>query len=224
MKTGSTILTSAALAALTFAVASCDKGGDNGGNGGNGVGATAGQYIDATSKTAWHYYSFAEGRVVGSAEESEADNAAWAARTDWDVAFRRLNVRTNSGASSSKGAKGGVYTLDAAGADRFGNITATTGFDAVTALPAATEFVADRAFTLPTHGGGTETVVRSTAVAVQLRSDANGPVMPPDYRPAPVYIFRTADGLGHYKVQFTQYFSDDKVSGHVKFNVARIGR
>jgi len=222
MKTGKTLLTSAALVALSFAVASCDKGDDD--KGGNPVGTTDEKYIDATSKTAWHYYSFAEGKVVGSADESAENNAAWAARTDWDIAVRRLNVRTNSGASSTKGAKGGVYTFDAAGADKFGNITATTKFDAVTAVPAATEFVADKAFTLPTMGGGTETVVRSTAVAVQLWNDANGPVMPPNYKPAPVYIFRTADGAGHYKVQFTQYFSDDKKSGHVKFNVAQIGK
>ena len=49
--------------------------------------------------------------VNGTGAESEADNAAWAARTDWDLAVCRYNIRTNSGTSSSTGANGGVYTI-----------------------------------------------------------------------------------------------------------------
>ena len=47
-------------------------------------------------------------------------------------------------------------------------------------------------------------------------------VMPPVYLKAPVYIFRTADGARCFKVEFTQYQDEDKVSGHVKFNYAQI--
>ena len=69
-------------------------------------------YIDATSKTTWTYFSFSEGKTVGTGEENEADNARWAARTDWDMAVCRYNIRTNSGKASSVGARGGVYVSD----------------------------------------------------------------------------------------------------------------
>ena len=61
-------------------------------------------YVDATSKTTWTYFSLSKGEVIGTGAESEADNAAWAARTDWDLAVCRYNIRTNSGTSSSTGA------------------------------------------------------------------------------------------------------------------------
>ena len=42
------------------------------------------------------------------------------------------------------------------------------------------------------------------------------------YLKAPVYVFRTADGGSAYKVEFTQYQNEDKVTGHVKFRFAKI--
>ena len=39
---------------------------------------------------------------------------------------------------------------------------------------------------------------------------------------APVYIFRTADGSAYFKVEFTQYQDENKVTGHVRFNYAKL--
>lgn len=152
--------------------------------------AASEHYLDATSKTEWHYYSFA---AAGQVSES----------ADWDIALQRLNIRT----------KRGVYIFDRDQTDAFGNITPRTRFEDVTKMPET--FEPDRDFTGEAMGGGTETVHRSAAVVVQMWRGAQGPVMPPDYRPAPVYVFRTADGA--YKVQFTQYKNEANVAGHVKF-------
>jgi hypothetical protein len=202
---------------LSFAFASCDK--DD--NGPVLPGNTTEAYIDASASTTWHYFSLATGKVVGSADESAENNAVWAARTDWDIAVQRYKVRTNSGEFTTAGAQGGVYTFDAKDTDANGNILVSTPFASVQNVPAV-EFTADKAVTAAGMGGTTTTTVLSTAVVVQMWRNANGLIMPPDYRPAPVYIFRSADGKNYYKVQFTQYQNEDKASGHVKFNVAQI--
>ncbi|MFV0397220.1 MAG: HmuY family protein [Bacteroidales bacterium] len=168
-------------------------------------------YIDATSKTTWHYFSLSENKVVGTGEETESDNQLWAARSDWDLAINRYSIRTNSGAATTVASKGGVYTFDAA-----------TVFSAVTAIPAGISFVADKAVT--SEGmGGTTTMVKSAATVIVFKANDDGSlVMPPVYLQAPVYIFRTADGTEYFKVQFFQYQDENKVTGHVKFYSAQI--
>ena len=166
-------------------------------------------YIDATSKTTWTYFSFSEGKTVGTGEENETDNARWAARTDWDIAVCRYNIRTNSGKASSVGARGGVY------------VSAGT-FDSLTAVPEGATFEVDDVVT-SSGMGGTTSVVESTATVITFMANEDGSlVMPPVYLKAPVYIFRTADGARCFKVEFTQYQDENKVSGHVKFNYARL--
>jgi hypothetical protein len=191
-------------AAIMSALVSCNK------NEPTPTGETKEAYINATSGTKWHYYSFAQAKVIDSAEE--ASNAAWQARTDWDVAIRRYNIRTNSGAFTTADAKGGVYTLDAAAT-----------FESVTKVPDAAVFVGDTSITSEGMGGST-TVICSDAQVIILKVNEDGSlVMPPVYLPAPVYIFRTADGNNYYKVQFTNYVNDDGKTGHVEFKAAKIG-
>lgn len=169
-------------------------------------------YIDATSKTTWHYFSLSQNKVVGTGEEHATDNATWSARQDWDIAVNRYTVRTNSGASSSIKAEGGVHTLPA-----------TTSFSSVATLPSGAAFVADKPITSEGMGGATTTVVKSEASVILFKTNADGSmIMPPVYLQAPVYIFRTAHGTDHYKVQFTQYQNENKVTGHVKFYSAKI--
>jgi hypothetical protein len=184
-------------------------------------------YIDASASDMWHYFSLKTGQVVGSAKESDENNAAWGARADWDIAIQRYKIRTNSGDFTTAGAKGGVYTPDGGNLDEFGNILVTTTFDSVDNVPTGVEFETDKpieeeAMSMPGVGGAFTTVVRSEAVVVQMWKNATGWVMPPDYRPAPVYIFRTADGENFYKVEFTEYKNTGNVAGHVKFQSAQI--
>ena len=166
-------------------------------------------YIDATSKTTWTYFSLSEGSVVGTGEENEADNAAWAARADWDFAVCRYNIRTNSGKATSIGAKGGVYTSEESFAD-------------LMKLPQGATFTADDVVTSRGMSGETSVVESLSTVITFMTNEDGSKVMPPVYLKAPVYVFRTADGEKCYKVEFTQYQDENKVTGHVKFNFARI--
>lgn len=166
-------------------------------------------YIDATSKTTWTYFSLSAGEVVGTGEENESDNAAWAARTDWDFAVCRYNVRTNSGKATSVGAKGGVYVSD-------------QKFDALTGVPQDVVFETDEVVTSRGMSGVTSVVQSKATVITFMTNEDGSKVMPPVYLKAPVYIFRTADGEKCFKVEFTQYQDENKVTGHVKFNFARL--
>ena len=71
--------------------------------------------------------------------------------------------------------------------------------------------------------GGKTTMVKSNATVILFKKNNDGSmIMPPVYLQAPVYIFRTADGKDYYKLQFTQYQNENKVTGHVKFYSAKI--
>lgn len=98
---------------------SCDDDDDN-----NSQAATYDTLtIETKDYTLWHYFSFENGIVgTGSADPEDADDAEWKQRTDWDLAFHRTNVRTNSGASGI--GEGGM--LEAS----------ETDFDKVLAAPA----------------------------------------------------------------------------------------
>ncbi|MEG1794249.1 MAG: HmuY family protein [Rikenellaceae bacterium] len=169
-------------------------------------------YIDATSNTTWHYYSLTNNKVVGTGEETVADNALWFARSDWDFAINRFFVRTNSGEATTVKADGGVYTC-----------APSISFASVMSLPENVIFIKDKTMTLDIMNGKKFTSIMSTAAVVKFKTAEDGTlVMPPVYMQTPVYIFRTADGKQSYKVQFTQYQNENKQTGHVKFNSALI--
>jgi hypothetical protein len=63
--------------------------------------------LDCSSYTQWNFFSFAHGQIIGSCDAGDdAEYEAWHNRTDWDLAFHRQDVKTNSGASGS--GKGGM--------------------------------------------------------------------------------------------------------------------
>ncbi|GHT21909.1 hypothetical protein AGMMS4957_11430 [Bacteroidia bacterium] len=80
--------------------------------------------VDCSSYAEWHFFSFAKGEIIGTCDAADADaNAQWRARTDWDLAFHRQNIQTNSGASGS--GAGGILKLE----------QSTFDFDAVAEAP-----------------------------------------------------------------------------------------
>ncbi|MDR0506718.1 MAG: HmuY family protein [Dysgonamonadaceae bacterium] len=173
--------------------------------------STKEMYIDATSQKDWHYFSFSKGEIIGSDADSIGAEQ-WAARKDWDIAICRYNIRTNSGEFTKADAKGGVYTFDGA-----------TKFESVNKVPSGAVFVTDKSFTTIGMGGVVTTQTRSDATVILFKKKEDGSlIMPPVFLQAPVYVFRTADGAGYYKVQFTQYQNDSSVAGHVRFNFALI--
>lgn len=170
-------------------------------------------YIDASSKTTWHYYNLASNKFIGTGENTEAGNKEWFARTDWDLAISTHHIRTNSGVSSSTSAKGGTYTL-----------APTVTFASVLELPAEAKFKQDREIEVAGMGSKPAVYHKSedTVIYFKIDEETGKVMMPPIYLATPVYIFRTANGKEYYKVQFTQYQNENKISGHVKFNVASI--
>lgn len=199
-----TIFTIAAAFAAMALLASCTKPGSN-----DKEPVSESSYIDATAKDVWQYWSFSQKKLVGSADDSA--NAEWFARKDWDIAISRYSIRTNSGAATTVGSQGGVYTFDA-----------STAYADVKSVPQGASFAQDKEVT--SEGmGGTTTTVKSEATVILFKKNSDGSlVMPPVYLKAPVYIFRSADGAHCYKVQFTQYQNSESVSGHVKFDWAEI--
>ena len=62
---------------------------------------------DCSSYQHWHFFSFAQDSIIGSCDAGDSlAYDAWYNRTDWDLAFHRQNVKTNSGASGV--GKGGM--------------------------------------------------------------------------------------------------------------------
>ena len=187
-------------------LASCSNQGGN-----TPPGNTQESSVDATESDTWHYFSFAENKEVGTGLENDTDNAAWAARTDWDIAICKYKLRTNSGAASDGSGKGGVYTC-----------ASSVTFENLDGVPEGVVFETDKAIT-SSGMSGTTTEVRSEATVILFKTDGAGDkIMPPVYLKAPVYVFRTADGKNYFKVQFTQYVDSSSVSGKVKFYSAQI--
>ncbi len=167
--------------------------------------------IDASSFAEWHYFSFSENKVVGSAEDEGTGNAEWFAKGNWDIAIKRYSVRTNSGEATSIGSKGGVYTF----ADN-------AEYETSVALPDGAVFATDVAVTEQGMEGEI-TTIKSTAQVIQFQTNEDGSlVMPPVYLPSPVYAFKSADGTKTYKVLFTQYKDTEGNSGKVKFRFAEM--
>lgn len=195
------------LAVVALALVSCDKKESDGKGGATTPAETNSTYIDATSKTTWHYFSFADNKVVGTGEETTEDNAKWFARTDWDIAISTSQVRTNSGDATTAGAKGGVA------------ITSGVILADITSIPTSESFKIDKKITSTGMGGVATTKIYSEATVIQLKKDAEGnTIMPPVFLKSPVYVFRAANGTAHYKLEFTQYQNAEKKSGHVKFS------
>ena len=159
----------------------------------------------------WHYVSAKDRKVIGTGMFG-VDDKAWAARTDWDFAIYRLNVKTNSGTSSSVDAKGGLYTF---GED--------VKYASITSLPSDAEFVADVLVSEPQMGGGKLEYSKSKAQVVFLGAMGDAG---PTYDKAPCYVFRSADSKRVYKLDFIQYeilnSENKKETGHIKFNIAEI--
>lgn len=58
--------------------------------------------IEGLDDQTWVYVSLEEGRTVGTSPLGDVEqDAAWKARTDWDIAFCGELLRTNSGTSGN---------------------------------------------------------------------------------------------------------------------------
>lgn len=81
----------------------------------NGTGAPAPAQVETLTiegldDQTWVYVSLEEGRTVGTSPLGDAEqDAAWKARTDWDIAICGELLRTNSGTSGN--GSGGIQSV-----------------------------------------------------------------------------------------------------------------
>ena len=145
---------------------------------------TTTQYtLDARDKEEWAFFDLDSGAVVESTFEGE----------DWDLAFRRTNLLTNSGITNPQGAVGAVdlgeLDLEAAVA------------------PAAPEFVVDAL------GGDDGDDQRNDAISRWYNYDFIRHVIVARDN---VYLVRTSGG-DEAVITFDSYYCDDELPGCVTF-------
>ena len=153
----------------------------------------------AGDSTDWVYFSFATGTEVQGITEANRMT-----RSDWDIAFNRFNMRTNSGRSGS--GKGGAVE------------TNKTSFADVNEAP-ADGYVTDVEITIRGYSNGAMRELKSTGnVALGKAIRFSGP--PPTYTLNDhVFVIRTADDK-YAKVIFESYHNSQKKSGYITFRYA----
>ncbi|MBI9055778.1 MAG: HmuY family protein [Bacteroidales bacterium] len=155
--------------------------------------------------TIWHYFSFENGVIgTGSADPTGADDAAWKARVDWDLAFHYKDVRTNSGKS---------------GDGQGGMIEATkTEFSLVTEAP-TTGYLVDDDLDIRLTAAMPPAYVTSTANAVcddwaSYNHDEHAWVFVEK-----VFIVKTAGGK-YAKIWLKSFLDNEDASGTITMDYA----
>ena len=162
---------------------------------------------DCSDCTLWHFFSFAEGEVIGTCDAMDSlQNEEWRKRTDWDLAFHRQNVKSNSGVSGV--GLGGIleYKQD------------VFDFDAVTEAPedgylidVADSVIYDMsqmmAGNIEYAHTGVNSVTKNWAVLVDMMSGLWSYAQT-------AFIVRTADGK-YAKIHLMNFKSDRGASGTV---------
>ena len=153
----------------------------------------------AADPSDWVYFSFATGaEVQGVNEENRKE------RRDWDLAFNRFSIRTNSGLSG--GGQGGAL------------LTQVKEMAEVTQAPAS-GYTVDTEINLSGFANGAPVSKKSTGNQVLAEGiKFAGP--PPTYTPHEnVFIVKTADGK-YAKLQFIGFHNAEGKSGFISFKYA----
>lgn len=199
------MLLMAAMAVTSFS--SCGGDDDDANDGNNGENVNPGteklemKTVMLSRKTAygndWIYFSLKEGKeLAGITEENHMENL------EWDLAFNRYNIRTNSG----KSGKGQGGALD----------TESKDMEAVKTVPEK-EFIVDvnAMITESFTGSGITECESSLNPCMAEAIKFAGP--PPSYTPNNhIYIVKTADGK-YAKVKVLGFHNDEGKSGFVSF-------
>ena len=136
--------------------------------------------IKATSEENWTYFDFSRGKEVDIFDKSSRE---------WDLAFRRGNVKTNGG-STNKFGKGGVLDLG------------EVDFDSVDQVPNR-PFIEDKATRTESKNEALVSWYKYNYITHKLTPRKN------------VYIVKAADGR-YAKVQFLGFYCDNKEPGCVR--------
>ncbi len=160
----------------------------------------------------WQYYSFDKGFATpvgtGSIDPKTGDDAKWAKRTDWDIAFNRYQIRTNGGASGS--GKGAVAVVE--GTDFKGLMTAPK-----------TGYVVDGKkkvyIKMPPKGPQDQAMVGMSSASDWVKMEIKGPGhYIPTVTPT-LFVLKTATGK-YVKVYMKSYKNAKGETGYLSFDYA----
>lgn len=186
-----------------------------------------GMHVDATNYDMWVYVSMENGgKLVGYGDATkDEEDAAWKARSDWDIAFHRFEVRLNGGDSGNgKGEAADLGVVD---------------FDGVKAIPADAKFEKDMKdypiiidFSAMQTGGKFQKNASVSPILTsytQKKKDATGKDYLDYHGPMKklaqmgkyelsnkVFIMRTASGKGAFKLLWTKYSEVREIDGQKK--------
>lgn len=151
--------------------------------------------IKSTSSTVWKYFSFAKNDTVTVTDPANS--------SDWDLAFQRYRIRTNSGLS-------GNGMGSAANSFKKGQ----AGFDALKIVPDTTTFITDGSISIAVQQGYATYIVNPALYSwFTLEFAAQGTqIVPTD----DVFIVKTSTGK-YAKVWFKSYYSATNLSGYISF-------
>jgi hypothetical protein len=154
--------------------------------------------VIAKSETNWVYFSFDKNDTVVVTNASTSSN--------WDLAFRRFNIETNSGVSG-KG-QGGAFSSGLIG---------QTGFDQLLTVPDTAKFMPDDSIMVAGAYGNLETIAANSILSNWYNYDMTTNVLSSQNS---IYIVKTASG-NYAKVWIENYYnpSDPNIvtsSGYIK--------
>jgi hypothetical protein len=152
--------------------------------------------INSTSSTTWKYFSFSKNDTVTVTNPATS--------TEWDLAFQRYRIRTNSSLTGAgQGSAANSYQK------------LQTGFDALKVVPDTSTFTADESIQIAVQQGYATYIVNPelyTWFTLELGGANGTQIVPTDY----VYFVKTATGK-YAKVWFKSYYNSSNLSGYVTF-------
>jgi hypothetical protein len=149
--------------------------------------------INSTNANTWKYFSFEKNDTLTVADPANS--------LEWDLAFQRYRIRTNSGlAGNGMGGAANSYSKGQA------------GFDALTTVTDTSTFVTDTSVDIAVQMGFATYIINPVLYTwFTLEFAAQGTqIVPSDY----VYIVRTATGK-YAKVWFKSYYSATNTAGFI---------
>lgn len=166
--------------------------------------------LDATAYDEWVYFSFEDGKEVGTSDVEETRTGL-----DWDIAFHRWDVRLNCGASGS--GQGGALLSQ-------GNM-AKTGWDLLTTAP-ETGYTVDENMDVIKQYGMPPTMVNvpgnkvitgdSEGTWVVFQHTQQGPTYEVTNQ---IFVVKTASGK-YVKIWLKQYKDSEGKGGHITMKYA----
>lgn len=146
--------------------------------------------IDATSSEEWVYFSFVTGEYGEIVEVNDPENSS-----DWDIAFQRFKIKTNSGTSTLTNGQGqGAYNTEMT-------------FEEVTDVPQDVIYTVDEIMEEPMNPGAFYT--GNPVIGNWYEMGQGGIVSKND-----TFILNYATG-DYVKVQITDYYNEENVSGYI---------